>query len=56
MSKTEIDPEVKKAIWKIVVYAVSVLAALFGGNAMAKNGIHFINKPSNTIEYVEYGK
>lgn len=50
MSNKDISPEVKKAIWKIVIYAVSVLAALFGGNAAAKAGYKFINK--ERIEYV----
>lgn len=48
MSQSSMSPEVKKAIWKIVIYAVSVFAALFGGNAMAKNGIHFINPQKDT--------
>lgn len=41
--KESINPEVKKAIWKIIIYAVSVLAAAFGGNVAAKNGYHIIN-------------
>lgn len=50
----KLDPEVKKAIWKIVVYAVSVFAALFAGNAAAKNGIHFINlKNQSAYVYTE---
>lgn len=49
MSDKKLDPEVKKAIWKIVIYAVSVLAALFGGNAAAKNGIHFIPRDNPPI-------
>ena len=44
MSKNEIDPEVKKAIWKIVLYAVTVFASLFAGNVAANNGYHFIDK------------
>ena len=42
--KNEIDPEVKKAIWKVIVYAVTVFASLFAGNVAAHNGYHFINK------------
>ena len=42
--KTEVDPEVKKAIWKIVIYAVTVLASLFAGNVAAKNGYCLIHK------------
>lgn len=49
MADNKMDPEVKKAIWKIVLYAVSVLGALFGGNAMAKAGYHFI--PKQNVEY-----
>lgn len=48
MSENNMNPEVKKAIWKIVIYAVSVFAALFGGNAMAKNGIHFTNSQNDS--------
>lgn len=53
MSDKEMSPEVKKAIWKIVIYAVSVLAALFGGNVAAKNGIHFIPKTESEVTYVQ---
>lgn len=48
----KLDPEVKKAIWKIVVYAVSVFAALFAGNAAAKAGYKFIQKPLDQVAYV----
>lgn len=42
MTKNDVDPsDVKKAFWKIVVYIVSVLAALYGGNAAAQNGTKF---------------
>lgn len=53
--KNEIDPEVKKAIWKIIVYAVSVLAALFAGNVSAKCGFRFfpqIYQETSNSEYV----
>lgn len=43
-----LDPEIKKAIWKIVIYAVTILAAAFGGNVAARNGYHFINPKSDT--------
>lgn len=33
--ENKIDPEVKKAIWKIVLYVVTVVAGLFGGAAAA---------------------
>lgn len=53
MSEKQIDPELKKAIWKIVVYAVTILASLFAGNAAAKNGYKFTDMfNSNNIEYV----
>jgi hypothetical protein len=42
MSEKQIDPEVKKAIWKIIVYAVTILAAAFGGNVAARNGYHIM--------------
>lgn len=48
MSENKLDPEVKKAIWKIVLYAVTVLAAAFGGNVAAKNGYRIIPKPDVT--------
>lgn len=48
MAKTKLDPEIKKAIWKIVIYAVTVLAAAFGGNVAAKNGIHFLPQKPDT--------
>lgn len=51
MSNNKIDPEVKKAIWKIVLYAVTVFASLFAGNVAAKNGYRFIN-PQNDSSYV----
>lgn len=44
MSENKLDPEVKKAIWKIVLYAVTVLAAAFGGNVAARNGYRLIPK------------
>lgn len=43
------DPEVKKAIWKVIVYAVTVFASLFAGNVAAKNGIHFIPKNESYV-------
>lgn len=43
MSDNKISPEVQKAIWKIILYAVTVLGSLFAGNVAAHNGIHFIN-------------
>lgn len=36
MSENEMSPDVKKAIWKIVLYAVTVLASLFAGNVTAR--------------------
>lgn len=48
MSEKKIDPELKKAIWKIVVYAVTVLASLFAGNVAAKNGYTIIDKKPST--------
>lgn len=51
--KNEIDPEVKKAIWKIIVYAVSVFAALFAGNISARNGYRFIKKSPVPVEIKE---
>lgn len=50
--ETKFDPEVKKAIWKIVLYAVTVFASLFAGNVAARNGFHFIN-PKSDVEYVQ---
>lgn len=52
MAQQKLDPEVKKAIWKVIVYAVTVFASLFAGNVAAKNGYHFINSKT-PIEYVE---
>lgn len=49
MSNKEIDPEVKKAIWKIVLYAVTVLASLFAGNVAAKNGYCIIPKTESYV-------
>lgn len=49
MSNNEISPDVKKAIWKIVLYAVTVLASLFAGNVAARNGYHFINPQSEIV-------
>lgn len=47
MSENKLDPEtkkeLKKAVWKIVIYAVTLLAAAFGGNVAAKNGYRIIN-------------
>lgn len=52
--ETKLDPEtkkeLKKAIWKIVIYAVTLLAAAFGGNVAAKNGYRIISK--SDTEYV----
>lgn len=53
MSDNKISPEVKKAIWKIIVYAVGVLAGLFAGNVAAKNGIHFVQPDKTEIVYVQ---
>lgn len=53
MSKNEVDPEVKKAFWKIVLYVVSVLAALYGGNAAARAGYKFYPFNNERIEYVQ---
>lgn len=52
MSKNEIDPEVKKAIWKVILYAVTVFASLFAGNVAAKNGYKFVT-PNTYFEYVQ---
>lgn len=52
MSDNKLDPEVKKAIWKVIVYAVTIFASLFAGNVAAKNGIHFINQ--ERIENVQH--
>lgn len=43
------SPEVKKAIWKVIVYAVTIFASLFAGNVAAKNGIHFIEKGGDDV-------
>lgn len=50
MSENKIDPEVKKALWKIILYAVTILGSLFAGNTMAKNGITFISKEVPHVE------
>ena len=47
--ETKLDPEVKKAIWKVVVYAVTVFASLFAGNVAAKNGFHFITPKTDVV-------
>ena len=39
MSNNEMNPDVKKAIWKIVVYAVTIFASLFAGNYAADANI-----------------
>lgn len=52
MSTEKIDPEVKKAIWKVIVYAVTVFASLFAGNVAAKNGYKFVT-PNTYLEYVQ---
>lgn len=48
--ENKIDPEVKKAIWKVIVYAVSVFAALFAGNVSAKCGYRIIPKTDSAVE------
>lgn len=47
-----IDPEVKKAIWKIVLYVVTVVAGLFGGAAAADADVLHV-LPQNDYEYVQ---
>lgn len=51
--ETKLDPEIKKAIWKVVLYAVTIFASLFAGNTMAKNGVHFITPKTDTICFQE---
>lgn len=51
MSNKEISPEVKKAIWKVILYAVTVFASLFAGNVAAENGYQFVT-PNTYQEYV----
>lgn len=51
MSKNEIDPKVRKAVWQIIIYVVSVLAGIFGGQVAQENGYGLISK--NDSSYVE---
>lgn len=50
--ENKIDPEVKKAIWKIVLYVVTVVAGLFGGAAAADADVLHV-LPQNDFEYVQ---
>lgn len=52
LMENKIDPEVKKAIWKIILYVVTVVAGLFGGAAAADADVLHV-LPQNDIEYVQ---
>lgn len=49
MSDNVNNPQVKKAIWQIILYAVTVLASLFAGNVAAKNGYCIIPKNESYV-------